>query len=146
MPILAILLWPPVIAVKLVLVVLGFIVVPVGMAVGRIPTLYRNDESRGRPYTLWEMVVRNPVDGFKYLLKHPKSWKEAGLTEPGPTYHDKAFAWRWRRSGLLASIRLVWVFRKRKKYGELYLGWKIGSEPPDLDFATSLRPFSSIGQ
>lgn len=79
------------------------------------------------------------------MLKHPEKYVEAGTTEPGPTYHDKSFAWRWRRAGLLSSFRMVWLYPKRKHYGELYIGWKIDSEPPDLDFASSPRLWAEVG-
>ena len=140
----SILVWIAMIPIKAVLFVAGIVIVPSHFWFKTpLPKLYQR--TPGRPNTIWELMIRNPVDGLKRVIKHPDSFSEKGMTEPGPTYHDKSFAWRWRRHKWLSSIRLVWRYNS-KKYGEFYLGWKLGSEPPDLDFAISLRPYATIGQ
>jgi len=149
--VLSIALWVPLIAIKWLLIwPVTFVVVSI-MWLQRVPheawpKFFRNDNHR--PFTYHEMVFRNFAEGVKRIFRHPPEAevKEAGRTEPGPTYHPKHFAWRWRRYGMASSIRLVWVYPFRKYYGELYLGFKLNSEPPDLDFATSLRPFAKVGR
>ena len=171
-----ILLWPPVIAIKFAswpLVALWVLwhwyrETPLS----DWPDYIAPDFGRGRPFTLNEMIFRNFGEGFKRLFDHPPfgSVSTIGLAEPGPTYHDRRFAWRYRSAGLFASFRAVWVYWREPltlykpdsfffwrseswsiveippKYGELYIGWKLLSEPPDLDFATSLRVFSTVGE
>ncbi len=132
----------PLVVVKIILTLLGLIIVPVGMKT-KVPRLYRASE--GRPWTFWEMAVRNPVGGLDYLLNHPADYLTYGYEPLEPTLQDRRFAWRVRQSGVLVSFRCVWRY-SAEKYGELYVGWKLGSEPPKLDFATSLRPWAEVGQ
>ncbi len=139
---LSIVLWLPVIAAKAVLALLGIVIVPWGVWSGSVPWLYQADDNR--PWTVWEMLVRNPVNNMKHLLSHPDEYTTrtnlGGVQmEAQPMIdNDMRFAWRWRRSNILSSIRLVWVYNETR-YGELYLGWKLGSAPPALDFA--IQPF-----
>ena len=135
---LSILLLLPVAVVKVLLVILGLVLVPVTPA---STGLYR--AGSGRPNTYWERAIRNPVGGFGWLLRHPNSWKVFGsVSEPTPD--GPRFQWRFRIAGILCSLRLVWRY-SREKYGEMYLGWKIDSAPPEFDFALSLRPRATIG-
>ena len=91
---LSLLLWLPVIIIKIVLVFLGIVIVPVGFFSHNLPKIYRG--TLGRPNTIWELMVRNPVDGFKRIFKHPlKPYKEYGIVvEPHTT--DVRFQWRFR--------------------------------------------------
>jgi len=135
------LLWPPVIAAKVVLVLLGPIVVPIGMAFGRVPVLYQADSNR--PQTAWEMIVRNPVNGMKWWITPPEYYYTVGeIVEPHAT--TKRVQARWNVSRLLTSFRFL-VKWNDKRYSELYIGWKLGSEPGALDFALSFRPFATVG-
>ena len=140
MKLISILLWPPVMALKIFLALLGVVIVPLGMWTDSVPKLYESDNNR--PWTCWEMIVRNPVNNFKKLVAHPYSY--SGYGTPDPDKLEKKFAWRFRHYGLLSSIRLVWLYNE-KKYGEFYLGWKLGSAKPDLDFAMQLRVWADVG-
>lgn len=135
----SVLLWVPVVAIKVVLVVLGLIVVPV---TSRTHGLYRAGPDR--PKTYWERAVRNPVGGFDYLIDHPKGNTRTygALVEPHLT--TERFQYRFKVAGVLSSIRIVWKYSKTR-YGESYVGWKIDSAPPRLDFAMSLRPWAKVG-
>jgi len=135
----SILLWLPVIALKIVLVIAGLLLVRFTSASSG---LYRAGPNR--PWTWKERAIRNPVGGFDYLISHPDDHSTFGTENPEPSSQGARFAWRFRIAGILSSIRLVWRYSK-KNYGELYLGWKIGSAPPRLDFALSLRPWADIG-
>ena len=93
-----------------------------------------------------ERAIRNPVGGFDYLIPHPPLEQVetfGSVSEPtaeGPRLQARLrVAWE-----PLASIRIVWRY-SGTKYGELYLGWKLLSQPPLLDFALSLRPYATIG-
>ena len=132
--------------VKILLTLLGLLVVPIGFWTGHMPRLYRG--TPGRPDTIWELAVRNPVDGLKRVIPHPETFSEAGngLLESRQMVDARRYgAWRWRRSGALASLRCIWIYPGAHHYGELYVGFKLGSEPPDLDFALSLRPRGTVG-
>ena len=136
--------WIPSLLVKGILYLLGFIIVPVCFKLKLdLPKVYRG--TPGRPHTIWELAVRNPVDGFKRLIDHPKRQevKQKGDVEE-PHLTDSKFQWRWRRWKWLSSIRLVWKYNQ-KRYGEFYFGWKLNSEPPDLDFGVQFRPFGKVG-
>jgi len=136
---LSIVLWIPVIVIKLVLVVLGLGIVPIS---SKTSGLYR--AGTGRPVTYWERAVRNPVGGFDYLLKHPDTSKTYGYVLMEPHQMANSFVWRFKVAGVLSSVRMVWKYSKTR-YGECYLGWKIDSAPPQLDFALSLRPWATVG-
>ena len=151
MPLLSILLWLPVLFIEFLLWPLCAVVVTLTIPFGRsaVPKIFRNDQSRGRPFTWTEMVLRNNSDGWKKMVEHPPIEEiiERGTTEPGPTYHNGHFRWRWRRWRWLSSFRMVWVYPGRKRYGEWYIGWKLNSEPPDLDFASGgIRFWARVGQ
>lgn len=141
---LAILLLPPVAAIKIILIPIGLVVVWVKMIY-----LQRDMEhglyqiEKGRPFTYWEAAIRNPVGGFNFLIKHPDNYDTYGkVYEPRLT--TDRFQWRFNHYKLLCSLRLVWKY-SGTRYGELYLGWKLGSAPPELDFALSLRPWATVG-
>ncbi len=139
---LAIVLLLPVAVVKIILIVVGLIAVPITS-----PTsgLYR--AGPGRPMTYWERAIRNPVGGFGWLIPHPPSTltKTYGSVSE-PTSESPRFQWRFKRSRFpLCSFRVVWRY-SAAKYGECYVGWKLDSAPPELDFALSLRPYATIGQ
>ena len=55
------------------------------------------------------------------------------------------FQWRFRHYRFMCSIRLLWIYPGRKHYGELYIGWKLNSAPPELDFALSTRVWAEVG-
>ena len=135
----SLILWVPVIILKVLLVILGLVLVPVLMTLKKdLPKIYR-----GVPATMWNQTIRNPVGGFGWLLKHPPSSKQFGLLSE-PTPDGPHFQWRFRLAGVTSSLRLAWRY-SRTRYGELYLGWKIDSAPPEFDFALSLRPWATIG-
>ena len=138
---LSVLLLIPVAFAKIGLVLVGLLIVPV---TSDSRGLYR--AGPGRPKTYWERAIRNPVGGFNYLISHPPAEEiltYGSVTEPTP--EGPRFQWRFRQAWEpLCSMRIVWRY-SRKNYGELYLGWKLLSAPPELDFALSLRPWATIG-
>lgn len=139
---LSVLLWLPVMAVHAVLWLAGLVIVPATFP--RLPSLYVI--APGRPHTIWEAAIRNPVGGFRWLFAHPpadqvRTW---GTENPEPTAQSRRFAWRFRLSGWMSSLRLVWRY-SAGRYGELYVGWKLLSDPPPLDFGVSLRPWARVG-
>lgn len=141
---LAILLLPPVAVLKIVLILVGLVIVWVKLRFGNDMRRGIYQIGNGRPYTYWEAAIRNPVGGFNYLIEHPETYASYGkVVEPGQT--DDRFQWRFNHYKLLCSLRLVWKYSDTR-YGELYLGWKLGSAPPELDFALSLRPWATVGQ
>jgi len=130
----------PVASIKIVLVILGLVLVPI---TNQVRGLYR--KGIGRPDTYWERAIRNPVGGFGWLIKHPPTRKittRGSVQEPGST--TKRVQARLRYSGLLVSVRLLWKYSE-EHYGEMYLGWKLRSAPPELDFALSLRLWADVG-
>ena len=140
---LSILLWVPVAAIKIILVVAGVVIVP--MTIDRrdgLPDLYRT--GKDRPYTAWEAVFRNPVGGFGWLIDHPLDpYTTYGSVEE-PTVAGPRFQWRFNIFDYFSSLRLVWKYSDAH-YGELYIGWKLGSAPPEFDFALSPRFWATIG-
>ena len=138
------LLFPFIMTVKAFLVLVGFVVVPLSFWRGRaLPDLFQI--GRNRPDTIWEAAIRNPVGGFGWIVPHPpeievRQWGE--IEEP--TAEGPWFQWRIRGCGWLSSIRFVWRYSD-KRYGEFYLGWKLLSDPPELDFAMSPRLWATIG-
>jgi hypothetical protein len=131
---------PLVAVIKVVLVLAGLVAVPFTSATSG---LFR--AGANRPHTYWERAIRNPVGGFDHLVPHPESFETEGADPIEPTKQHRRFAWRARHSGWLSSLRLVWRYNDTK-YGELYIGWKLGSNPPLFDFALSLRPYATVGQ
>ena len=162
MKILSIIAWLPVIVIKFVLIIMGLIIVPFYMGVLKKnpPGLWRH--GMGRPYTVWEAAIRNPVGGFDHLIIHPMEYKViTNLAQHPINGFDniemeaipmikagQKFAWRFRYAGILSSLRLVWLYPGKyvSHYGELYIGWKLGSNPPLLDFALSFRPWARVGK
>lgn len=136
--VLGIALWPLIMAVKVALVLVGLVAV-------RYTDPDRGMWRRGfgRPDTWWERAIRNPVGGFDHMIRHPDSYNQWGEVREAP-FTLKRFQWRVRYSGLLVSVRLLWQYN-HERYGELYVGWKLGSNTPLLDFAMSLRPWATSG-
>jgi hypothetical protein len=142
--------WPLAITLKIKLVLLGFLVIPVYKAFGAVEHLPRIYRSTRGIHTFWETAIRNPVDGFKFIIKHP-DWRTVREISNLGTVPDmehkylrregRRFAWRIRYSGWLTSLRLAWIWNESKG-GELYFGWKLWSEHEALDFAMSLRPYT----
>jgi len=173
--VLHILSWIPLIAIKLVLVLLGLIMVPVclGTTGGEFTGmfwLWGNDESKGVPdwwlnnasnkwYTrhwprFWWYAVRNPVNNLRYLFED----REANITGWGPQsleasdlIRDKRqSAYRWAYSGPFAGYRRVWINEQPSggepgKYSEIWFGWKLSSDVPGLGFTTQVRLKRDIG-
>ena len=133
------LLLPIVAAVKVILVLAGLVLVPLTPSESG---LYRRGKSR--PNTWWERAIRNPVGGFGFLIRHPTSVHTYGWKLVEPHQSARRFLWRFKTSGVMCSIRLVWKY-SATRYGECYLGWKLDSAPPELDFALSLRPWATVG-
>ena len=108
--------------------------------------------------TWWWYAIRNPVEGWKKIFKHPERFTEFNRWE---TFHGASNSprppvepmeslpmleagitkWtRWRRSGWRLSYRkLVVPPTGEPQYREIYFGWKLGTSPPDLDFAMQYR-------
>jgi len=140
---LSILLWVPVAAIKIILVAAGVFIVPLRIDSERgLPKLYWIGAAR--PYTVWEAAFRNPVGGFGRLIDHPDGdYTTYGSVEE-PTATGPWFQKRFNIHGYYSSLRLVWRYSKTH-YGELYIGWKLGSAPPEFDFALSPRFWATIG-
>ena len=142
---LSVALWAPVIAVKVGLILLGLLIVPFYLKV-----LYRDPPNIwrfgvGRPLTVWEAAIRNPVGGFDYLITPPLGYQTYGTSPIEPTLQSSRLAYRFRIKRLYSSLRLV-VRYSNTKYGECYIGWKLGTTSGLLDFALSLRPYATVGQ
>ena len=144
MKIIAIILLIPAAMIKAALVVIGWGAVWIKLQYnGNMRHgIYRIGQ--GRPHTYSEAAWRNPVGGLGWWIPHPKSYHMHGFVlEPHLT--RKRFQARFNHSGLLCSLRLVWKYSDAR-YGEFYLGWKLGSiiSPPELDFAMSLRLWAEV--
>jgi len=129
---LSILLWIPVALLHVLLIVLGWILIPVFLKT-RMPDIYD-----GLPATYTNLAWRNPVSGFRNLVEHPDKYKTYGSVVE-PTADGPRLQIRFNNAGLLSSLRVVWRYNS-KHYGEFYFGWKLGSEPPALDFGMSFPP------
>ena len=59
----------------------------------------------------------------------------------------RRFGWQWRRAGALSMIRLLWIYPGARRYGELFIGWKLGYQEiaDELDFALQPRFFATVG-
>lgn len=132
----------PVAAIKAILVIVGLIVVPVMFSRG-LPALYRIGE--GRPQTIWEAAIRNPVGGFGFLFEHPEGevYQIGEVLEATET--TKTLQARCRTHKYFASVRFLWKYSETR-YGELYIGWKLNSAPPEFDFALSARVWAKVGE
>ena len=142
-------LWIPVAILKIVLALIGLFVVPICLRLGEPTHLWqkgavpdwwltmsqnRNVIAQRFP-RFWWWAIRNPVSGFGSLISPRGTYRQWGsITEPHQT--DLKWQWRFRLSGLLSSFRCVWKYSKTR-YGELYLGWKLGST--NWNFAMQLR-------
>lgn len=150
---LSVLLWLPMTAVKLVLILLGPLVVPACFWFHwRIPKPWRG--TPGRPRTMWELIIRNPADGLKQYFTNPPLEKQRragshpGYLESAPLVKEvRYFGWQWRRYKLYSMVRIVWIYPGKKRYGEWFLGFKLGYEPEyGMDFAGPLpRPWATVG-
>jgi len=120
---------------------------------------YRNNSEKSRWFlTWWWYAIRNPVEGWKKVFKHPERFTEFNRWEtvhgasnsPRPPVEPMESLpmleagitkWvRWRRSGWRLSYRkLVVPPTGEPQYREIYFGWKLGTSPPDLDFAMQYR-------
>lgn len=153
----AIILLIPVAIIKAILVVVGLPVVYIKMKRegDMLKGLYQI--GKGRPFTYHEAAIRNPVGGFGWLFEHPPE-DDVGtygeVREPsdvkfvnGAKVKVPMFQSRFRiyEHDLMCSIRLLWIYPRRKHYGELYIGWKLLSAPPELDFALSPRIWATVG-
>lgn len=147
----SILLWIPVAAVKVALAFVGFVIVPLFMALNwKLPKVYRG--TPGRPHTIWELTFRNMVDGWKWYFDQPMAHLSGGSH---PVYLEsfalhvqgRRFGWQWRRSGLRSMFRCMWIYPGGVHYGEFFIGWKIGYQEirKELDFALQLRPWADVG-
>ena len=140
--------WVPVIILKVILILIGLPLLAIVFWLDKdIPSLYR--QGVGRPLTWWELAIRNPVGGFGFILlgrypKRPYTIHQLGEVLEA-TEGSKRFQWRIRYKGILMSFRALWIYNA-SKYGEVYIGWKLGSSPDELDFALSFRPYAQIGQ
>ena len=69
----------------------------------------------------------------------------ARMEAPDMIRFGDRFFWRWRWSGWKDGFRCVWVYSE-KRYGEFYIGFKLGSSVPGLGFALRFRPWARVGQ
>jgi hypothetical protein len=97
----------------------------------------------------WWFAVRNPVNNMRFLFDDDEPFDRYGWQGDSMEAHDLieagvTSASLWRRRGLLAGYRRVWL-NKDGTYGEIWFGWKVGSIVPGLGFATQFRPKNEIG-
>ena len=112
---------------------------------------YRMAEKKGgiraKFPTFWWYAVRNNVNNMRFIFKDREAkiegWEgpmEAqNLIDAGVTK-----ATRWAYSGPFAGYRRVWL-TKDGKYGEFWIGWKVGSTVPGMGFNLQLRRNREIG-
>jgi hypothetical protein len=99
----------------------------------------------------WWFCIRNSTNNFRYLFDDTKPFKTIGWQDDVMEAHTLIAAGvksasRWRYRGLLAGYRKVWLNDDGETYGELWVGWKVGSKVPGLGFTTQLRRKATIGQ
>lgn len=122
----------------------------------RIWWLWGNDEigftNADMGFDRWALYVdrawRNPVGNSKYLLASifgdPREFEQHGnvarVTDGPDPMEQAGFKWRYRRAGLLMSIRIT-VGKERPKKGkhEFYAGFKIGSKVEGFGFTLQMR-------
>lgn len=163
----AALLWPPVIALKIALILVGLLLVLIGVLWARhdyqrwprILWLWGNDEDGLGPAwwfkradnvprwaaEWWWLAIRNPVNNSRFLFDdsggyHERTnWAIDRPMEPNSmAIEGRQSAFRWRRRGWQSGYRRVWL-KGDSKYSEIWLGWKIGSKVPGLGFALQVR-------
>ena len=136
----------------LVLDPIGLVAVPLSrVSDGRHRTpyiwwLWGNDEPgfRNQDLSVMDLLIdrifRNPVGNSKYLLEKifgdPQDYIQYGSDiDEGYT----GFQWRYRRVGLLDSIRVVWGKPRKQGKKEIYIGFKIGSNVPGFGITAQFR-------
>lgn len=96
----------------------------------------------------WWYAVRNPVNNRRFIFKDREA-KIDGWEGPMEAQNlidaGVKSATRWAYSGFFAGYRRVWL-KKDNKYGEFWIGWKVGSTVPGLAFTMQLRRNAEIGQ
>jgi hypothetical protein len=168
MKVLYVLSWIPVMAFRIVGVLMGLIAVPVALLFPRWPKLlwlWGNDEDDPRvdermqwwrdkaaasknpirrwfPNFYW-YTVRNPFNNMRYIFKDREatfsgSWKQAAMNARNLKNKNVSFAYRWAHSGPFAGYRAVWL-HDNNKWSEIWIGWKIGSGTPGLGFTSQFR-------
>jgi len=97
----------------------------------------------------WWFSIRNPLNNMRFLFDDDKPFDKYGWQGDSLEAHDLIAAGvtsasLWRRRGLLAGWRRVWL-NDDGTYSEIWFGWKVGSVVPGLGFATQLRLKREIG-
>ena len=97
----------------------------------------------------WWFSIRNPLNNMRFLFDDDKDFDRYGWQEDSMEAHDLIAAGvtsasLWRRRGLLAGYRRVWL-NDDGTYSEIWFGWKVGSIVPGLGFATQVRLKREIG-
>jgi len=99
----------------------------------------------------WWFCIRNAANNLRFLFDDSKPFKTVGwqeeVMEAGTLISAGVkSASRWRYRGLMAGYRRIWLNKDGETYGELWVGWKVGSRVPGLGFTTQLRLKAKIGQ
>jgi len=166
--------WLPVIAVKLVLILLGLVAVPLMLAIhdvdGKWPSrgdwlwLWGNDEEGCPDWWLrmaetkggfiarvprwWWFAVRNPVGNHRFLLRDREAAYSGNWATRDMEAQDLI------RAGITSAWRWAYngVFAGYRKvwlsgdtYSEFWIGWKVGSRVPGMGFALQWRLNREIG-
>jgi len=98
----------------------------------------------------WWFSIRNPINNMRFLFDDNKDFDSYGWQGDSMEAHDLIAAGvtsasLWRRRGLLAGYRRVWL-NDDGTYSEIWFGWKVGSVVPGLGFATQLRLKREVGK
>jgi hypothetical protein len=150
------LLWIPLLAIKLALVILGLVVVPIALLMKadmKTLPIWGNREgvlSFCKGTDFWSYAITNPVNNLRYLFDEPiyqeeSNWHpELQMEAPEMIVAGRAMAYRYRWSGWMSGYRRVWL-NSNDRYSEFWIGWKLGSGVPGLGFTSQLRLKRKVG-
>ena len=160
--------WVPLLLLRLGIVLLGLVAVPIALSCKQWPRVlwvWGNAEeevpvwwlkkSKGHWFTkmfpnFYWYAIRNPSNNLRYLFKDREAQIETNWHYDEPMEarnmrnHNVAMAYRWAWSGPFAGFRQVWI-KSETEYGEMWFGWKVGSNVPGLGFTSQLRLSATIG-
>ena len=134
--------WPPVAALKIVLIIAGLVIVPVGLLFNCLPDMYQ--VGKNRPRTFWELALRNPVGGFNFIWERPEHVCQLGKIIEAP-YTTKRIQFQAQAANQFSSLRCLWKYNE-ERYGEFWFGWKLDSPKHEgMDFSLQFRPWAKVG-
>lgn len=142
-----VLLWVPAFLIRLVLILLGFVMVPI---TSRRHFIWGNNEHPhapdwhmpGKP-DWWRDYVwrawRNPANNVRFWFTEPEDKNVSGFAEPEVAVRNSGFrsAYRWAWCFPFAEYWRIWA-TKKGEIAEFRIGWKF-SGVPGFGFTTQLR-------